>query len=130
MLQSISELLVYGLVLAGFLLLNYVVQQRARRAQNQQEGADSAAPTAIPMDEPLGYAWGRAPSSLPVANEQAQARADVPTAPPAQKATSAPLPPYTAPRALFGSKQEMRHAIVLMTVLGPCRALEPFDRQR
>ena len=128
--QSISELLVFGLVLAGFLLFNYVVQQRAKRARSQQEGAESAEPTPTPMDEPLDYAWGRAPSSMPIAYEQAQARADVPTAPPAQKATPAPLPSYTAPRALFESKQELRHAIVLMTVLGPCRALEPVDFQR
>jgi hypothetical protein len=128
--QSISELLVYGLVLVGFLLFNYVVQQRARMARSQQGGAESDEPTPTPMDEPLDYAWGREPSSMPTAYEQVQATADVPVAPPAQKATPAPLRPHTTPRALFESRQELRHAIVLMAVLGPCRALEPFERQR
>jgi len=30
----------------------------------------------------------------------------------------------------FKSRKELRHAVATMTVLGPCRALEPFEPQR
>jgi hypothetical protein len=38
--------------------------------------------------------------------------------------------PYVArwrPRSRLGSPREVRRGIVLMTILGPCRALEPAD---
>ena len=30
----------------------------------------------------------------------------------------------------FRSKQDLRHAIVVMTVLGPCRGREPYDSRQ
>jgi hypothetical protein len=38
-------------------------------------------------------------------------------------------PPPAATRRLFRTRQDLRHAIVLMTVLGPCRALEPHEQR-
>jgi hypothetical protein len=38
-------------------------------------------------------------------------------------------PPPAVTRRLFRTQEDLRHAIVLMTVLGPCRALEPHERR-
>jgi hypothetical protein len=32
-------------------------------------------------------------------------------------------------RVPLGSRRELRHGIILMTILGPCRAMEPPDHQ-
>lgn len=119
--KSGSELLVYGLIIAGFLLFNYLAQQLAKKAREQQEAAERAAAQAQPAEaeEALEDPWGRAPAA-PVPAPQ----------PPVRTAASAPPP--GRPRAahpLLRTPQDLRRAIVVMTVLGPCRALEPFDRR-
>ena len=111
--KSASELLLYGLLIAGFLLFNYVMQRLAKKARQQPEQEwgqqQEAAPS--PEDEPLEDIRGRRP------------RANLPAA-----AAPAPPPPRrTAAGPIFRSRKDLRHAVVLMTVLGPCRALEPHD---
>ena len=43
---------------------------------------------------------------------------------------AAPVEPRPILRARLGTLQDVRRGIVLMTVLGPCRALEPPDPRR
>ena len=122
-----SQLLIYGLLIVGFLLFNFLLRRAAKRAREQQEHEraqqEELAPS--PADEPIEYGWGRGPqadrqpAALPV--EPARRFEMNPAAP--------PLPLHRpAPRALFRSRNDLRRAIVVMTVLGPCRALEPHDR--
>ena len=112
---SASELLFYGLIVAGFLLFNYVTQQLAKKARQEQ----SEAP---PEDGPPEDIWGRAPAApqdtpepfapaVPVRSADAPARSR-------RRTTSG---------SLFRTRKDLRHAVVLMTVLGPCRALRPDD---
>jgi hypothetical protein len=125
--KSGSELLVYGLIIAGFLLFNFLAQKLAKKAREQQEAAEREAaereaaegPPAA-QEEALEDIWGRLPAA-PVTAVQ------VPGKRPAPRAAPPPSRP-AATRRLFRTRQDLRHAIVLMTVLGPCRALEPFDR--
>ena len=126
--KSGSELLVYGLIIAGFLLFNYLAQQLAKKTREQQEAAareaaerEAAQAPPVAPQEALEDIWGRHPAA-PVAATQVPEQRPVPRGvpPPARPA---------ATRRLFRNRQDLRHAIVLMTVLGPCRALEPPEQR-
>ncbi|HEU4646314.1 MAG TPA: hypothetical protein VFS80_12210 [Burkholderiales bacterium] len=121
--KSGSELLVYGLIIAGFLLFNYLAQRLAKKAREQQEAAQREAAQAPPVaqEDALEDIWGRLPAA-PVAATQVPEQRPVPRG----------VPPPSRPaatRRLFRTRQDLRHAIVLMTVLGPCRALEPPEQR-
>jgi hypothetical protein len=126
--KSGSELLVYGLIIAGFLLFNYLAQRLAKKAREQQEAAEreaaereAAQAPPVAQQEALEDIWGRLPAA-PVAAMQV----------PEQRSVPRGVPPPSRPaatRRLFRTRQDLRHAIVLMTVLGPCRALEPPEQR-
>lgn len=123
-----NELLLYGLFFAVFLLFNYIMQQAAKRTRERQAAEQAAqqqeaAPS--PEEESLEYLWGRKPGpDLPEAPEYIEPAPRIETiAAPAP----APAPRLTAPHALFRTTQDLRHAVVVMTILGPCRALKPYD---
>jgi hypothetical protein len=120
--KSGSELLVYGLIIAGFLLFNYLAQRFARKLREQQEAAERAAAQAQPVQaqEELENVWSRSPAEQPAAVYAPEPRAPVPAAAP---------PPPAVTRRLFRTREDLRRAIVLMTVLGPCRALEPHEHR-
>jgi hypothetical protein len=114
--------LLYVLAFVGIVLFNLVMQRAARRRQKEeqaqtQEAEKQAAP---PPDEPLEDIWGRS-------------RAPVPAPPPVLAPRPEPLAVLAAPsaprrahpvRALLKEKRDLRRAVVLVMVLGPCRALE------
>jgi hypothetical protein len=118
--KSGSELLVYGLIIAGFLLFNYLARKLARKAREQQAAAEQAA-EALPEEaaEQLEDIWSRARAAQLATIQVPGQRAPMP----------AVAPPPAATRRLFRTRQDLRHAIVLMTVLGPCRALEPHEQR-
>lgn len=123
-----SDLLIYGLFIAGYLLFNFLMQRlAARRAQQQREQAQQPTPqpdaAPPPADESLEELWGR--------GQQADAHASATAGEPVRKrvepmAGTAPTP-RLSPKTLLRSRQSLRDAIVVMTVLGPCRALDPHD---
>jgi hypothetical protein len=126
--MDFSQLLVYGLLIAGFLLFNYVLQRAAQRARQRQEQERAQQPEAAPSPEiePIESGWGRTPTMdrrSAAASVEATRRVEANAAPPA------PPPRRPVPKPLFRSTHDLRRAIIVMTVLGPCRALEPHDRR-
>jgi len=121
--KSGSELLVYGLIIAGFLLFNYLARRLAQKAREQQEAAERAAAQAPPAEAEgeLEDVWGRSPAVQPATIHAREPRAPVPVV--------ASPPPAATRHRLFRTRQDLRRAIVLMTVLGPCRALEPHEQR-
>lgn len=121
-----NELLIYGLLIVGYLLFNYFMQQVAKRARERQDQAaqqQEAAPSPI-EDEPAEYLWGRKPGA-----ESPAVSTDVEPRPRVEAiATPATAARVTAPHALFRYTADLRHAIMVMTVLGPCRALQPYGQ--
>ncbi|HEX6318219.1 MAG TPA: hypothetical protein VFZ84_05040 [Burkholderiales bacterium] len=110
--------LLYVLAIVGFFLFNMLAQRAARRRQ-QAEQAAQPEPVA---EETLEDVWGRTPAPPP-------APAPVVLAPP-------PPPPVRAAprrmhpvRALLNDPRDLRRAVVLMMVLGPCRAQEPPEQR-
>ena len=119
------ELLVYGALFLALMLFNHI-----RRALRQQQQPQEPAPAyEDPSQEPPSAEyesssefWGRVQPSAVV----------TPLAPAPVDRIERPRLPDPTPlrrerhtrRSLLGSKRELRRAIVLMTVLGPCRAAE------
>ena len=130
--QSIPDIVFYGLLVAGFLLFNYIVQRlanKSRQQQQQQAELERLAQAQAAAEHPQDYAWGHAPAAAPLPVEPPRV-ATYEMAPATPTATlDAPARLDAVARSLLRSRQELRHAIVLMTVLGPCRALEPYDRR-
>lgn len=127
--QSIPDIVVYGVIVAAFLLFNYVGQWLANksRRQQQQEAELERLTQAQAAAEQQDYAWGAAngAASLPVEPPTVVTYDMAPAAP--AGVLDAPQRPDAFARSLLRSRKELRRAIVLMTVLGPCRALEPYD---
>lgn len=121
-----NELLIFGVLIVAYLLFNYFMEQVAKRARERQQQAaqrQEAASSAM-VDEPAEYLWGRKPGA-----ESPAVSTDIEPRPRIEAiAAPAPAPRVTAPHALFRSTADLRHAIMVMTVLGPCRALEPYGQ--
>lgn len=112
------DLLIYILIIGGIVLFNFLTQRAAARRRQEEAAAQQAEPPA--PDEPLPDLWGRtqtAPAAEPLAE-------------PARVAVA----PFVAPevrrrrsgaRSLLTGTQNLRRAMVVLTVLGPCRALDP-----
>lgn len=115
------DLLLFVLLFLGIVLFNYVMQQAARRrqAEEQAQAAQQQAPLPV-EDQPLEDVWGRAPAAAPAPSAMLAAR---------QAAAAPPAPRSRHPvRALLKDKRDLRRAVVLTMVLGPCRAQEPPER--
>jgi hypothetical protein len=115
--------LLYILGFIAIVLLNFIAQRAARHRQ-QQEQARALIPSAPPpSEEELSEdVWGRTPTrppSIPVL---------VPRPAPAPARAEPSMPRRDHPvRALLQDKRDLRRAVILMMVLGPCRAQEPPD---
>ena len=104
--------LILILILAAILLYQDVVRRRRKRQQSE-----------VPQDEPVPEIWGRAPA-IPAVSPVPPERVGQSEA----VAASAAIPVRrSAVRPLVGTRRDLRRAIVIMTILGPCRAFEPFD---
>jgi hypothetical protein len=114
--------LLFILAFVGFILFNYFVQAARRRRQEEQAQAQPAPP---PVEEELlEDIWGRTPTPAPA---PAPVLAPRPAALPI--AAPPPAPRRSHPvRALLHDKRDLRRAVVLMMVLGPCRSQEPPER--
>lgn len=127
--------LIYVLVFLGIVLFNFVMQQAARRRQQEEQAAQGEAQPAeppqaeLPDEELFEDIWGRPPPRAPVIVPPA------PTAPPAKPSYTQTRHPQPQARrlhpvrALLKERHDLRRAVILSMVLGPCRAQEPPDER-
>lgn len=113
--------LIFVLIFVGIYLAQYVLKRR--RSQTPQEPAQDAgtappptdlSPDVAALEQVIPIAWGssRAPAA-PLGR---------PEAPAARRAR----PPRRYSRqSLMGTRRDVQNAVVIATILGPCRALEP-----
>lgn len=114
--------LLYVLGFVALVLFNIMAQRAARRRQAEEAQAQAEAAPAPSPDEPLEDIWGRAPVAQPAAAPLIASR-------PAPALLHAEAPRRAHPvRALLKDKRDLRRAVILAMVLGPCRAQEPPDR--
>lgn len=113
--DSFPTELIYVLVFAAIVLFQYLMK-RFGPQQQQQSPQDEPVPE-FPEEMKETQA---APSISSVAFGHS-GRTEVPSA-------SAPLPRRRFDRrSLMGTKREVQNAIVIVAILGPCRAFEPHD---
>ncbi|HBY64030.1 MAG TPA: hypothetical protein DEH78_29765 [Solibacterales bacterium] len=112
--KNVPAELLYALAFAAILLVQYLMQRFARRAEPE-------APQEPPLPEaPLPDIWGSAPAVAAVLPMAARRAARL------EPSSAGALPRRRpAARSLLGAGQDLRRAIVAMTVLGPCRAQAP-----
>ena len=107
--------LIYVLMFAAVVLFQYLIKRFAPR--EQQEPAQDEQLAQIPEEvQP-------APASAPVSDVAFGhfGRTEAPSV------SSAPSRRRFSRRSLLGTRQEVQNAIVIATILGPCRAYQPHD---
>jgi hypothetical protein len=142
--EGIPIELVYILLFIGIIVFNVLMQKAARRRQQegqaQAETEAQAAEAGRPEEEeeePLEDIWGRSPAPPPVA---APTRVAISREAPMRAAAFRPMPPplpaaaiparrHHEVRELLRDQRDLRRAIMLLTVLGPCRSQEPPDQR-
>lgn len=124
-----TDLLVYGAIAVAFMVFNYIVQKLSERARAEQ--AQAPEPAVEPMDESANDAlgdleWGRTPATLRpeyLAFDTARLPSVTASAPDvAHDGVHALYRPPHPIRERLRDSSELRQAMVLMAVLGPCRA--------
>jgi hypothetical protein len=106
------------LLLIAFILLP-LLNLLFRRMQRHSE-------TQMPRDEPPRQVSRRIRTIPPAPEETASSRERIPP-----RNLSEPAPSrrrHAIKRSLFRTRRDLRRTIILMTVLGPCRAVEPPER--
>jgi len=105
--KNLPEELIYVLIFGAILLFQYLMRRFGQQQQQQspQEEPDPELPEqAVSTASDIGFGRSEVPSASP------------------------PLPRRRFSRqALMGSRRDVQSAIVIATILGPCRAYEPHD---
>lgn len=113
--KNLPEELIYVLIFAAIVLFQYLMKRFG--PQQQPQSAQEEPVPEIPEQEQATPET----SSVSIASDIRFGRFGAPSA-------SAALPQRRFSRkALMGNRREVQNAIVIATILGPCRAYEPHD---
>jgi hypothetical protein len=115
--------LLFVLGFIAIVLFNYFAQRAARRRQQEEKAQAQPAPQPV-EEELLEDVWGRTPTPAPAA---APVLAPRPAPLPVRAEPPAPRRRHPV-RALLSNKRDLRRAVVLTMVLGPCRSQQPPER--
>ncbi|HUG26156.1 hypothetical protein [Piscinibacter sp.] len=116
--------LFYVLFFIGILVFQFLMKRRAGRGQQAPtQDDDDDAPPAYEVSQDLGELM----RSLPLIRSPAPSAATVETRRRPEPATPARARPPRrfARQSLFSNRRDVQNAVVIATILGPCRALEP-----
>ena len=129
--DSFPTELIYVLIFGAILLFQYLMKRFG--PQQQPDEAPQEAPLAqekpVAQEEFLPDIWGRA-SAVPAVSPLAAAsdiRFGRSEAPGATVTLPGRRSRRFSRRALMGNRREVQNAIVIATILGPCRAYEAHD---
>ena len=111
--KGLPEELIYVLIFGAILLFQYLMKRFGPQQQQQspQEEPDAelpaqAAPEAASVSIPTDTFFGRSR---------------------ALEASTALVRRRFSRRSLMGNRRDVQNAVVIATILGPCRAFEPHD---
>jgi|GEM_PF-1584534 len=138
---------IYLLMFGVFVLLNYLMQRLGKWLQKKQQEQERREQQKLQRQEqqkpqpPRVLTRQRAGSEPQAAAEQRGPQGRFPEVPPmapesrtgVSRIEALPVPQLSARerpnvRALLASRRSLRDAIVIMTVLGPCRAQRPTEQ--
>lgn len=140
-----NELLIYGLLFLAIIGFNVFKQFLAARAEQRRRQQLAAAAQGMPQPDPAADPftltetdWGRPPEAEQVPElppKVALALKPEPARSRSGPAIGAIRPPKPSERRrarhrMFQHRRALRDGIVMMTVLGPCRALQPYEQDR
>ena len=118
--------LLLGLVVALFVLYQYVMQ-RIRASRQQQRGApEELPPGLLEQREAAQWQWELPPASN-AAPLVTPAMASPERRPERREATATRRRGRFSRDSLFGDRHRLQDAVVIAAILGPCRAVEPHD---
>ncbi len=140
-----NDLLIYGLLFLVIVGFNVFKQFLAARAEQRRRQQQAAAAQGMPQPDPeadpftlIESDWGRPPEVEPVPVPEMRPVLASARKPDSARSQSGPAigairPPKPSERRrarhhLFQHRRALREGIVMMTVLGPCRALQPYDQ--
>ena len=123
--KNLPEELIYVLIFAAILLVQYLMKRYAGRPQPDDALQEAPVPEAQPAEQeapvPARGACGAEVPALSFAAAEWAARLRAP-------AVGAVMPRRrAAARSLLNGGTDLRRAVVGMTLLGPCRAQAPHD---
>ena len=140
-----NELLIYGLLFLAIIGFNVFKQFVAARAEQRRRQQQAAAAQGTPQPDletdPFTLTesdWGRPPEAEPVPELRPKVKLALKPEPARSQSGPAngamrPPKPFERRRArhrMFQHRRALRDGIVMMTVLGPCRALQPYEQDR
>jgi hypothetical protein len=110
--ESIPAELIYAVMVLAVLLFQYLMKRFGPQApqENAQEEAPEQAPEVLEDAPAVSTAFGVAGSI--------------------SRDGAAPRQRRFSRSALMGGRREVQNAVVIATILGPCRAFEPHDIQQ
>ncbi len=138
-----NDLFIFGLLFLAIIGFNVFKQFVAARAEQRRRQQQAAAAQGMPQPDPetdpftlTESDWGRPPETEPVPELRpvlALARKPETAQSQSGPAIGAIRPPKPSERRrarhrMFQHRRALREGIVMMTVLGPCRALQPYDQ--
>lgn len=127
--MSVESLILLALFVLLPLIERLVLAARRRREQAMAERPEAElelSPFMMPEEPPL-------PVLMPPPLAPAAARPEPVTATPRQRASQRPAVVAARARAASAGspyRRDLRRAVVMAAVLGPCRALSPYDDPR
>ena len=126
--KNLPEELIYVLVFGAILLFQYLMKRFGPQQQPDEAPQEAPLPQEKPtaQEEFLPDIWGRAPavpavSPVAAASDIRFGRSGAPGA------STALAQRRFSRKALMGNRRDVQNAIVIATILGPCRAYEPHD---
>ena len=119
--QNVTDVLIYGLLFGALLLIQYLIKRFGPQQQQPQ----------LPHDDPDQEMLAQEQASLQAAQEvpAVSTASDIRFGRAAAPGTAGALRvrrqrPF-ARSALMGTRRDVRNAVVIASILGPCRAFEP-----
>jgi hypothetical protein len=113
--------LIYVLLFIGIFLVQFLKKRRG--AQKPRDGRPEPRIPDSPDEIPTDFAWGGQPA--PLAAEPSRASVEPLVRPEAPATLRARSRFRFSRRSLLGTRRDVQNAVVIATILGPCRALEP-----
>ncbi len=114
--QSLPEGLVYVLLFGAVLLFQYLMKRFGPQAQAPQVDPDLET-----------HAQEQALPEVSAVSIASDARFECAESPPALPARPVRRTRRFSRTVLMGTRRDVQNAVVIATVLGPCRAFEPHD---
>ena len=119
--KSLPSELIYGLVFAAILLFQFLMKRFGQPGQQEQQEQQDDGQNELFEKIPDEVKEISTDVSAPGVTVGHFGRNE------AQRASPAPAPRRFCRRSLLGTRREVQNAVVIASILGPCRALEPHD---